>query len=428
MAGNAVIESITAMSLNLYRRHFRMAGKCVGGHRPDSRNYEPEELRRGWRSCYCPIYACGTLSGEFKRKNTERVRWDEAKAVAVAWEKAGSWDSEPADTPAAPIDPPPAPGRITLDEATKVFLSLREGDKISPATLRKYKTFAKQLLAYAASRGYVRLDQLTAADIDRFYAGLKLGLRAKAKRLGTLRSFFRFCMNRKWLQENPVSTDLKPPLGASKVANKVPFTDAELERIIAACDVLGAVRWINEQGEGAWTGDEAKDFIWALTYTGLRISDVALFDIKRLQGNEVFLRAKKNGGDVFAYIPDWLRDRLIQRSKAHGPMPFVVGPSRRLETVTNTWRRRLERVFRLAGQFDEKPTPHRFRHTFARILLQRGVPAADVADLLGDDENTVREHYARWVPERQARLTRILKEAFEDKPKPKLVSMPGGRT
>jgi hypothetical protein len=24
-----------------------------------------------------------------------------------------------------------------------------------------------------------------------------------------------------------------------------------------------------------------------------------------------------------------------------------------------------------------------------------------VADLLGDDEKTVREHYARWVPERQ---------------------------
>jgi len=290
------------------------------------------------------------------------VRWDEAKAVAVAWEKAGSWDGESADTPAASIDPPAAPGRITLDEATKVFLSLREGDKISPATLRKYKTFAKQLLAYAASRGYVMLDQLTAADIDRFYAGLKLGLRAKAKRLGTLRSFFRFCMNRKWLQENPVSTDLKPPLGASKVANKVPFTDAELERIIAACDALGAVRWINEQGEGAWTGDEAKDFIWALSYTGLRISDVALFDIKRLQGNEVFLRAKKNGGDVFAYIPDWLRDRLEQRSEARGPMLFVTGESRRLETVTNTWRRRLNRVFALAGPFDETPTPHRFRH------------------------------------------------------------------
>jgi len=220
-----------------------------------------------------------------------------------------------------------------------------------------------------------------------------------------------------------VSSDLKPPLGASRMANKIPFTDEELRRIIAGCDVLGEVRWWNGKDEGAWTGEDAKDFIWTLTYTGLRISDVALFDIKRLCGNEVFLRAKKNGGDVFAYIPDWLRERLLERSKARGSMLFATGESRRLETVTNTWRRRLNRVFELAGQFEEQPTPHRFRHTFARILLQRGVPVADVADLLGDHENTVREHYARWVPERQARLTKILKEAFEDKPKPKIVSI-----
>jgi hypothetical protein len=49
-------------------------------------------------------------------------------------------------------------------------------------------------------------------------------------------------------------------------------------------------------------------------------------------------------------------------------------------------------------------------------LLQKGVPVADVADLLGDDEKTVREHYARWVPERQARLTKILKAAFHSRP------------
>jgi len=53
------------------------------------------------------------------------------------------------------------------------------------------------------------------------------------------------------------------------------------------------------------------------------------------------------------------------------------------------------------------------------------VPIADVADLLGDDEKTLREHYARWVPERQARLTKILKDAFSDKPK--LTAIQGGR-
>jgi len=409
------------MALNLYRRHYRLAGKCIAGHEPDSRSYEPDELRRGWKKCYCPIYACGTLARAFKRKNTERVRWDEAKGIAAGWEAAARWSEAPVATIVSAPVPEAQNTRMKITDAIRMFMSLREGEKITHATLRKYRTFTKQILAFAESRGYVMLDQVTAADMDLFYGGLNLGVRSKAKRLSTLRAFFRFCVNREWLQKNPVSSDLKPPLGSSRVANKIPFTDEELERIINACDLLGEVKWSNWQREGVWTGEDAKDFIWTLTYTGLRISDVALFNIKRLHGNEVFLRAKKNGGDVFAYIPDWLRDRLVARSRTWGAMLFRVGESERLDTVTDTWRRKLNKVFELAGKFEENPTPHRFRHTFARILLQRGVPVADVADLLGDDEDTIRTHYSRWVPERQARLTKILKEAFDDRPKPKLV-------
>jgi integrase len=132
----------------------------------------------------------------------------------------------------------------------------------------------------------------------------------------------------------------------------------------------------------------------------------------RLKGNEIFLRAKKNGGDVFAWIPDWLRDRLKARERRFGRRPFMVGNSTRLDTVIDTWRQRLANVFELADTGVEKPTPHRFRHTYARILLERGVSVSDVADLLGDDEKTVKTHYGRWVRERQDRLTRILKGAF----------------
>ena len=224
-------------------------------------------------------------------------------------------------------------------------------------------------------------------------------------------------MNWKWLRENPVSTDIKPPMGANRVANKAPYTDEELQRTIDACENLGQVVWSNGRESGVYTGEDVKDFIWVMVYSGLRISDVGLFNMSRLSGNEIFLRAKKNGGDVFAYIPDWLRDRLNARAKRCGVRPFVVGHSDRLETVTDMWCRKIGKVFELAGAFEEPPTPHRFRHTFARILLQRGVPVADVADLLGGDEKTVREHYSRWVPERQARLTKILKDAFDDKPK-----------
>jgi integrase len=406
------------VGLKLYRRH---RGHCEGGHPEGSFSGEFEDGRRGRKRCACLINVSGTLAGKFDRKQTGKSNWDEAKAVVAVWEDANSWSGKV--TVALPLAPTESPARVTLADAVKVFMTLREGDKIAPSTLNKYRTFTKQLAAFAESRGYVMLDQFTTADVDLFYGSLKLGVRTKGKRLGTIRSFFRLCMNRKWIKENPVSNDLKPPKGANRVANKVPFTDDEIKRIVAGCDKIGDVVWKSGSRMGMWNGEDVKDFIWLASYTGLRISDVCLFRMSRLRGNEVFLRAKKNGGDVFTYIPDWLRDRLIARAKRVGDRPFMVGESDRLDTVTDCWRRKIGKVFELSGRFEEVPTPHRFRHTFARILLQRGVPVADVADLLGDDEKTVRQHYSRWVPERQARLTKILTEAFADRPRPNLVAI-----
>lgn len=406
--------------LSLYRRHRR---HCKGGHSHDTRSSEYDERKKGWKRCECPIFISGTLKGNFKRENSGQWEWDLARGVAKSYEAADAWTDVPAtdEPPQVPIEIRSL--RVAVAEAIKIFLTNREGEAIKPTTVRKYKTFTKQLAAFTDARGYVFLDQITPADMDVFYSQMKLGIRAKAARLGTLRSFFRFAVNREWLTKTPVSSDLKPPVGANRLANKAPFTDSDLTRILDACDRMPDTNWKSGSGQGVWTGQDVKDFIWAMIYTGLRISDVGLFSMSRLHGNEVFLRAKKNGGEVFAYIPDWLCDRLKERAKRHGDRLFIVGKSDRLETVTDMWRRKINHVFALAGAFEESPTPHRFRHTFARILLERGVPMADVADLLGDDEKTVRQHYSRWVPERPARLTGILKQAFEDKPRPKLVTL-----
>jgi integrase len=289
---------------------------------------------------------------------------------------------------------------------------------VAESTYWKYRTFGKQLRAFADFRGYVLLDQFRPEDMDAFYTESTLGPRSKSKMLDRLRSFFKFCVNRDWLPKSPVSSDLKPPAGSSRAVNKAPFTDAQLADIIEACDQLETRNWGNRFGSGVWTGEDLKEFIWVMVHTGLRISDTVLFDMDRVRGNEVFLRAKKNGGDVFAYIPDWLRDRLLGRAEQRGRQPFRISTTARLSSAIDIWRQPLMQVFELADVGAERATPHRFRHTFARILLEKGVPVADVADLLGDGEKTVREHYARWVPERQARLTRILKNAFAPPRKP----------
>src|SRR5262249_14819709 len=228
--------------------------------------------------------------------------------IADTYEKADSWTGKPKPEPVAP---PPVlkQARVTVSEGCNVFISHRETAGLALATLRKYRTFEKRLIEYAESRGYVMLDQFTPADIDRFWANWKMGPRAKGKRLTMLRAFFRFCVHRKWITESPVSPDIKPPVGANKAANKWPFTDAELSRIIKACDNV-KVEWKNESGLGVWTGEDLKDLIWLMVCTGFRISDATLFNVRRLKSDQVFIRATKNGGDVFAFIPDWLRDRL----------------------------------------------------------------------------------------------------------------------
>ena len=422
------------MALNLYRRHHRTKGRCIGAHKPDSQSSESDERARRWKQCHCPIYVCGTLGGTFNRKNTKRITWEEARAVAVARESLDTWAATPAVP--QPIEQKAEAGAlaVTIQFALDAYLASRVGRQIADSTLRKYKTFAKQSREFAEHKGYANLHQFTVPDMDEFYGSWKDAAKSKAKKLERLNGFLNFCVKRKWISENPAS-DLEAPVGSSTPASKMPLTDAELTRVYEACDRLPAVRWSNGSQSGEWTGEDVKTLIMLLAWTGLRISDGATFSMSRVSRNpsdgaDVLLRMKKTdklkSEPLFTWIADWLYDRLLAREKVYGQEIFMIGESRRLETVTEMWRRKLNRVFDIAGPFEcGRPTPHIFRHTFVRLLLQRGVPVPDVAELIGDTEQVVRRHYARWVPERQERLTNILREKLATAPRPKLAVVGG---
>jgi len=148
--------------------------------------------------------------------------------------------------------------------------------------------------------------------MDRFYASWKDGIRAKAKKLERLKAFIKFCVKREWIAKG-IADDLQAPEGSSVTIPKSPFTDEELERLYAACGMIGPQL---KQGPGyrTWGGEDVKDFIYLSVYTGLRISDVATFDInKRLKGNDVFLHMHKTNRPLFTWVPDWLVERLRAR-------------------------------------------------------------------------------------------------------------------
>jgi len=404
------------MALHLYRRHRQ---DCEAGHPEESRSGEFEERKKGWKKCACFIFASGTIAGKFRRKYTGKTTWDDAKAVAAEWLKAGSWDGE-VILP-EPLPEPAQPNRVTIEQAIKAFLGELQ-ETAAFATHKKYRLLLSKFKEFSEQRGNVMIDQWEPLDVRDFRTSWSVNPQTGARRMSMLKPFLEYCVANEWITRNPARL-VKNPRGrdAAEKRNeqKLPFTDGELKRMYDACSKYGTTP------KYKWTGEDMADFISLSIYTGLRISDVALFHIDRMQPTgEILIRTTKAGTHVYTWAPKWLQERIRARAVKHGPHIFGAHRTTTIDVITDVWRRKLNKVWDLCGPWKDKPTPHRFRHTFARILLQKpGVTVRDVAELLGNTEDMIRKHYGAWVPERQERLTRILREAFDDKPKPRLVAI-----
>jgi integrase len=403
--------------LNLWRRHFRGEGRCHGGHEPDSRNGEFEERKKTWKKCDCPIIASGIWDGRdgrgprFQRKSTERATWDEARAVADAWEKC-----EPTPEPPKPNPPKDETPRTKIEDGIKLYHNNRRSRGITDSSFAKYRGFTTQLKKFTDDKGYVYLDQFTVTDGDEFYESWTDAPSSRGKKLERAKGFWKFCLKRHWISEHPMET-LEPPVGYSVVKPKMPYTDDELDRIMAAAQEWTDWEWHDGRGHhGLCSKEQVIGFIWLSAETGLRISDVCQFDVVKrvdMETGHCFLRMHKTNKPLYTWLPPDLRAHLQELVLKYGPRPFDL-PSKKLQHKTEVWRdARLTKIFEVAGPWKERPTPHRFRHTFVRILLQRGVKIDTVAELAGDTVEMIRKHYATWVPELNAELTDELKRNYE---------------
>lgn len=421
------------MALNLYRRHRQ---DCSGEHAEDSRSGEFEERSKKWRRCGCSIFVAGTLAGKFSRRRTGRSTWEEAKAVADLWQAAGKWAGvEPPPKVALPEDQ----SRATIARATAAFLA--EHDKHSAAgTRKKYGMLLDKLQAYSDHMGYGLIEQWTPIDVREFRDAWEVSPQTAARDMSVIRSFFEFCLCNEWIARNPAKL-VKNPKGraahAGRNEQKLPFSDDELQHMYDIAEHRYGkmeIKWartthhhpaenVQNNYRYKWTGRDLADFISVSVYTGLRISDVATFHISRMKDTgEVNVRATKSGMNICTWVPVWLQEVIRRRSLEVGPLIFGAHQTEDLNVITDIWRRKLKRLWRMCGKWKDKPTPHRFRHTFARILLERpGVGVRDVAELLGNTEQMVRKHYSAWIPERQERLTAILQGAFSETPRPGVV-------
>jgi integrase len=219
-----------------------------------------------------------------------------------------------------------------------------------------------------------------------------------SKKLERLRSFFKFCVDRKWCDSNPASA-LRPP--KETAIEKKPYDDWELEKIAWAIPLFPIKGIYGEENR-----ERIRAFISVLQWTGLRIRDVVQLKPSAVDKNYITVRTHKNGKPVQLPVHPDMASHLAKMPR--GEYFFWSGTSNPKSCVGD-WQRTLRRLGGIAGVHIHA---HRWRHTFATQLLSKGVPVSEVAAILGNSPRIIEKHYSQWIQARQDSLNAAVRETW----------------
>jgi site-specific recombinase XerD len=315
------------------------------------------------------------LAGQEVRKSLDLRDWQKAQDIIRGWEAENQITQKE--------------GPETVAAAWESFISDAQARGLREPTIRKYGYFRKQMEGFAESQHVCFLKDLDVETLTEFRASWKSQNLSALKKLELLRTFFRFCLDRGWILDNPAKKIRNP-----KVADRptLPFSQEEVIRILAACE--------NHKGSQL-TRLRSRALVLLLRYTGLRIGDAVTLSRNRILSGKLFLYTSKAGTPVYCPLPDVVL-RTLDAIPSVGQHWFWTGESKP-KTAISHWQYELAKLFEVAKV--ENAHPHRLRDTFAVELLLQGVPMERVSVLLGHRSIRVTEkHYAPWVRARQEQL------------------------
>ncbi len=259
---------------------------------------------------------------------------------------------------------------------------LRVERNASDLTIKSYREDLTALATYQTeARGgkSPKPGELTAVDLRGYVAALHEAGYARttiARRMASMRSFFRFGQREGWCKANPA----KPLRTPRKPRNLPHFLSAEdIGRLLQAPSPDDAM------------GLRDRAILETLYSAGLRVSELAGLNqsdldfaagVLRVRGKGRRERLAPIGSYAIRALGRWLAVRKISPREPQGALTpvFVNRFGRRL--TTRSVGRMLEKYLRQTG-LDRRTTPHTLRHSFATHLLDHGADIRSVQELLG---------------------------------------------
>ncbi len=296
----------------------------------------------------------------------------------------------------------------TVQAAIEEFLTYLKAERdASVHTLRNYRVDLTQFLAYLQERaggGQMptpgEVDHLAIRGFLARCHGERLARTSLARKLATLRSFFRFLCRRGQLAANPAALVLTPRLPIRTTPH---LSVDEAFQLLAAAQggSSGAPRRPQANAEALMRRDRA---ILELFYaSGLRIGELTGLRALDLDRSAGLVRVMGKGRKerivpvgrtaceaLTAYVA--LRPALA-KSGGQVPETEALFLGHRGTPLTARSVHRIVLRYLLASGLGKKITPHGLRHSFATHLLNGGADLRAIQELLGHARLSTTQRY-----------------------------------
>jgi integrase/recombinase XerC len=221
-----------------------------------------------------------------------------------------------------------------------------------------------------------------------------------ARKLATLRSFYKFLVKRNQLSSNPV-TVIRTPKQEKKLPRFLEYE--EVKRLLETPPVNN------------WLGARDRAIMETLYSTGIRVSELVALNMDDIDflGEVVHVRGKgkkeriapigSSALQVIQHYMEFRSKRAQSNPNFDSKVLFVNKHGGRLST--RSVRRKMDKYLKMAG-LDPQISPHTLRHSFATHMLNNGADLRSVQELLGHQSLSTTQVYTHLT-------TRKLKEVYE---------------
>ncbi|MCP4329184.1 MAG: site-specific tyrosine recombinase XerD [Alphaproteobacteria bacterium] len=273
----------------------------------------------------------------------------------------------------------------------------------SANTVDAYRRDLEGFIAIATARG-VALDAAADDDVRAYLdaqAAAGMTSRTVARRLSTLRQFYKFLFTEGLRADNPTAA-----IDAPRRAQPLPkiLSIDEVDRLLAAAQA-------REGAEGA----RLVALLETLYATGLRVSELVGLPLAAVSRDQRFLIVRGKGEKERAVpLSDPARDALVayravrRRHLKGGAESKWLFPSRAASghLTRHRFGQLLKELAAAAGIEPRRVSPHVLRHAFATHLLDRGADLRSVQEMLGHSDISTTQIYTHVISERLNALVR----------------------